>query len=655
MTISDRLNYPAPYLARLCAIATLLALSIADSLAQGVVVTAPVTAPAARPVKQSGLRSWGLLDTLPLPFFEDFTSTQVVPDRRLWTGRHVYVNRTFSDAAPSYGIATFDHLDENGRTWTPINPGRQVACDTLASQAINLLNYRSGLNTIPYRAVDSVYLSFFYQSKGLGDLPEISDSLVMQFKKADGNWEIVWRARGGTSMPAFRQAMIPVLRNEFFHVAFQFRFINYSMSTGNLNHWHLDYIRMNRNRRFDDTAIRDVAISAVPRSFMARYQSMPYRQFMVNPARETRQAHELRLRNLGGTTVQTRLQYIARDAAGTIVAQSPFTSNNRNILAGDDTTERFAPFTLSGLPGGDTPWVDIEYRIDPLSNDQTPGLYNALGDNNRIFSRLRFQPWLAYDDGSAEGGFGLDYAFLGNIRAQCAIRYDLNQRDTLRGVAIYFNRSREDVSSRPFTLCIWRKVSEPPALTDRGDELMYAVNVARPVYSDSLQRFTFFMFDTALVLNAGTFYVGWRQQAPFILNTGYDANYKASDSTARNPHIFYNFLGRWESVPSDVTGAPMIRPLLGAEHEFTFGNRKLAAAVGLDAYPNPLRAGEILRFRNTEQLHQWELRELSGRVIAGGFMQDNAIRMPEQLPAGLYLLQCRARSGATRYQKIQIN
>lgn len=623
--------------------------------AQGVVITAPVTAPAQTPVKQFSLRNWGVLDTLALPFFDDFTSTEGIPDRRRWTGRQVYVNRTFSEVAPTFGVATFDHLNENGRTWTPINPGRQVACDTLTSQPINLLNYRSGLNTVQYRPIDSVYLSFFFQSKGLGDLPELSDSLVLQFKKSDGNWEVVWLARGGRNMPAFRQVMLPLIRTEFFHAAFQFRFINYSMATGNLNHWHLDYVRMNRNRSYNDTAIRDVAISAVPRSFMARYQSMPYRQFMANPAKETRQAHELRLRNLGGTTVQTQLQFIARDAAGTIVAQSPFASNNRNVLAGDDTTERFAPFALNGLPGGDTPWVDIEYRINPLSNDQTPGLYNAPGDNNRINSRLRFQPWLAYDDGSAEGGFGLDYAFLGNIRAQCAIRYELNQRDTLRGMAIYFNRSREDVSSRPFTLCIWRKVSEPPALTDRGDEIIYTLNVARPVYSDSLQRFSFFMFDTALVLNAGTFYIGWRQTAPFILNTGYDINYKVGDSASRNPHIFYNFLGRWEAVPSDVTGAPMIRPLLGSRREFTFSRQEQAAPGRLDVYPNPVQAGELIRFRQSDQLVVWELRENSGRTVAKGLVNEQSIRIPEYLSAGTYLLQGRSRSGAILYQKIQIN
>ncbi|MBU6325909.1 MAG: T9SS type A sorting domain-containing protein, partial [Bacteroidetes bacterium] len=289
--------------------------------------------------------------------------------------------------------------------------------------------------------------------------------------------------------------------------------------------------------------------------------------------------------------------------------------------------------------------------INPLSNDQTPGEYNTLGDNNRITRRQRFTPWLAYDDGSAEGGFGLDYSFLGNVRGQVAMRYKLDKADTLRGISMYFNRSREDVSSRPFTLMIWKRIAEPPALSNVGDQLWYSKYVERPRYTDSIQEFTYYMFDTALVLPAGDFYIGWRQQAPFILNVGYDNNYRFARKGGANPNLFYDLYGKWERVPADVEGAPMMRPLLGSKSQYAFGINN-PAQVSASIYPNP--GSDQQRYINSQEVFEWYmLYDMQGRFVAKGSVRNASLLLPEGLKPGLYLLQLQTKAGRTVNLRIQ--
>jgi hypothetical protein len=530
-----------------------------------------------------------------------------------------------------------------------LNSGKTRGCDTLCSQAFNLKSYKSGSSNSPYKTSDSVYLSFFYLCGGLGDNPEPDDSLVLQFLQADGQWRTTWK-RTGIKQTSFQQVLVPVLDNANFHEGFQFRFINYSRPGGNLNHWHLDYLRMSRGRNNRDTGIRDVAISSVPGGLLSRYYSMPYRQFLANISGNSDSIHALSIRNNNGVAVQTQYQFTARSNSGLQLAQSPFGANNRNVLALSDTTERFRSFPFSALSGTE-PWVDVEYRINPLSNDQTPGEFNALGDNNRITRRQRFTPWLAYDDGSAEGGFGLDYSFLGNVRGQVALRYKLDKADTLRGIAIYFNRSREDVSSRPITLMVWKSIAEPPALSNTNDKLWYSKFVERPRYTDSIQEFTYYLFDTALVLPAGDFYIGWRQQAPFILNVGYDNNYRFARKGGANPNLYYDLYSKWEPVPADVEGAPMMRPLLGSKSQYTFRTNNVASA-GAGVYPNPL-SGSQLFINSTQKFERYTLYDMQGRFVANGGIKEASLLLPEDIKSGLYLLQLHSMNSHSVNLRIQ--
>jgi hypothetical protein len=72
----------------------------------------------------------------------------------------------------------------------------------------------------------------------------------------------------------------------------------------------------------------------------------------------------------------------------------------------------------------------------------SPGLRKNSGGYN---SCVKFNNYFAYDDGSAEGGYGLDYGSLPAGPGYAAIKFSSFKPDTLRGISIFFNRSITDV------------------------------------------------------------------------------------------------------------------------------------------------------------------------------------------------------------------
>jgi len=528
--------------------------------------------------------AWSINDTMDLPMFEDFSQNVGYPDPSKWVDRQVWVNNSFCTNHPNANVATFDHLNEKGNPYQTLNKNNSTFADSLTSQPINLQFYKFGSNTFPYKPTDNVYLSFFYQTQGLGDIPEPEDSLILFFKGKNNIWHRVWSV-GGSKMSNFAEVFIPVDRFDFFIPDFQFRFVNFTKTTGNLNHWHIDYLRMDRNRTPNINDIEDVAVVSAQAGLCSDYSNVPYSHYKLNKSSIRGKGASLKIRNLNeSVTVQTRYQLQINNGFGQRLYQQDFSVSSRNVLANSDTTEKFdTPFfdTLSG----NSPKLNYSWIIDPRSNDITPENYNSPNFNNRYSLTHQFMPWYSYDDGSAEGGFGLDYAFLGNIRGQFAMEFNTLQDDSLRGLAIYFTQVKEDVSYRSFKLRIWKKIS-PIGGPDNQDQLVYEFAVNRPVYRDSINHFNYIFFDSVLFLPKGQYYVGWIQQMPYVLNVGYDNNYRHMGNDAYNPHLFYNLLGSWERADYSIKGTPMIRMLFGERVNYSFSTEKIPS-VTARVYPNP--------------------------------------------------------------------
>ena len=85
-----------------------------------------------------------------LPFFDDFSSDELVVNSDLWEISSVFVNSDYPINPVTIGVATFDGLDENGyaRNFSQINPS--APSDTLSSQSIDL------------SSVDSAYFMFYF-------------------------------------------------------------------------------------------------------------------------------------------------------------------------------------------------------------------------------------------------------------------------------------------------------------------------------------------------------------------------------------------------------------------------------------------------------------------------------------------------------------
>lgn len=554
--------------------------------------------------------AYKITDTLALPFFEDFAYDNFgYPDTRKWCDIEVWVNPNFGINPPNYQVATFDHLNHLGKPYSNLDRQKMVFADSLTSQPINLQYYYKGATSYPYQITDNVYLSFFYQPQGFGDIPEVEDSLILFFKNSKKQWVRVWSV-GGTMKDTFKQIYIPINSVDYLFKDFQFRWVNYTKSTGNLNHWNIDYIRLDRSRNLSE-GIEDVGIVNVKNGLCKDYFNVPYSHYKSNSTIKglgpNVKVGNMYLKN----AVQTRFQLDIKNRFGKQIFIQPFALSSRNITKSSDTVEKFdIPFfdTLTT----ETPSLKFTYQIAPQSNDITPDNYNATTNNNKVVMTHEFLPWYAYDDGSAEGGIGLDYSYLGNIKGQFAMEFNTIKDDSLRGISMYFTHTNADVSQRSFKIRIWRALS-PIGSADNKDQLVYEMNVDKPVYRDSINLFHYFFFDSAIYLPAGKYYVGWLQNMPYVLNVGYDNNYRYNQKEQANPHLFYNLLGSWEKTDESIKGSPMIRMLFGERIDYTFSSKKIEK-ISVNVYPNP-SINYIQIFPSSGVVLKTEIIDLSGRII----------------------------------------
>ncbi len=173
----------------------------------------------------------------------------------LWFDDYAYINNNFPINPPTIGVATLDGLNQFGLPYNnATNAGGQA--DYLTSNQIDLS---------PFSTFDSVFLSFYFEPGGQGDYPGVGDSLVVEILDQAGYWQQLWVDTGYIdSVPdTFQQVLLQIPQQDsfatFFHSGFQFRFRNVVSVYGLNNMWHIDYVRLGKNRNFSDTVINDMA------------------------------------------------------------------------------------------------------------------------------------------------------------------------------------------------------------------------------------------------------------------------------------------------------------------------------------------------------------------------------------------------------------
>lgn len=582
-------------------------------------------------------------EAVTLPFFEDFSRPMQNP---LPTAFSAQGGATASDGArllpPTVGVVTLDAIDATGNLY-PHAATSLFTADTLASLPIRLDSLAPA---------DSLVLSFYYLPGGgegnlwerLGDAPDPQDSLLLEFyRPADSAWVVVW-SRGGVEVDTlvaatgvhWQYVAIPVTDSAYFDSLFQFRFRNYCSLVettkpglaGNCDFWHLDYILLDTSRTAAATPVfRDVAFAAPASTALANYRAMPARQYRAS---DMAAAFETKIVNLFGSDLASQYTYFVLDASGDTLGQYDGGYENAPSFLPNESYQQSAahanPPLQFAFPASSLP---TSYTIVHTVRE------GVGGDNHRDNDTIRFEQvfgdYYAYDDGTAENGYGLTSTA---SHLYLAYRFDLHEEDTLTALDLYFNRTLGGENEQvPFLITIWRAENGKP-----GTVLYRDQNRRRPVL-EGLNRYQRYVLEEPVVVS-GDIFVGFEQTNNYYINLGFDRSFNTAD------RIYYLTSTEWQQ--SILSGSLMMRPLFGA-----------AATVGIaevghqeweiEIYPNP--ASDHVTIKGLPEGSHIDIYDAAGRCVCSSFIFQFSIF---NLKSGLYLLRCIAPDGTSHTEKLII-
>lgn len=590
-------------------------------------------------------------DSIQLPFLDDFSNKGNFPSDDLWLDKQVFVNATMAGNPPSVGIATFDGINAGGAPYG--GNGDFGACDTLTSNFINLRNEIDAGGTVvrTYTPADSIYLSFFVQPKGLCYAPLTDDSLVVEFKNTAGTWEQIWSVKGFTSsiprdsVPPFKFYIVPISQERFLYGKFQFRFRNFGRRNGNYTYWHVDYVKIAKNRRFATANQQfDMAFGELPPVILSRYTSMPWRQAKSRLADETQNSIKAGLfnqfqqtRNITSSLATAKTPTLTLGSVQLDIGAGLSVPNNQYFFAPRQAfLTAFAP-PLSTLPDNLTALdVTTEYVLQ-TDDQEDKDLLKAAFRNDTVRTITRFSDYFAYDDGSAEMQFTAT-----GFNTRTGLLFKLNVADTLRGVRFFFPHINNGANGL-FNLRILRNVSGTW-------QTAYEKRNLTPFYldrkADTLQGFTTYRLettagkDTAIALAAGDFIVEWQNVEDIKIPIGLDRN-----NRSKSQYLYQYYNGSWratDSIPGSLRnfGALMVRPVFSKtalQNSASLSVKNPKFEDNFRMYPNP--AQDILYIEaNDEANYQYTIMNLVGQSLAHNTLNSNSISVSD-LPNGVYILK----------------
>lgn len=532
-----------------------------------------------------------VLDTL--PFVDDFSQIGAYPDQDKWEDNTVFINSNFPINPPTIGVATFDGLREDG---TPYSNGSNAhgRADSLTSNPLKLGSFS---------AADSVYLSFFFEAKGLGNTPESSDSIIVKFRHQSGLWETVWKSTiEQASSDTFKYVMIALKSADYFYNGFQFQFVNFATLTGNIDHWHIDYVKLDKNRSTYNQELNDVAFNKRPLNLLSRYEAMPLNQFKGFELVELAPNLTVFASNHFNVIKNTTFSYEAREMCTKSVLNSTFIETI-NFPANTDTSISDPNFinplqTYLGSNTCDSLTIQTKYYL----NNSPPDFSTRFNDT--VYQQQHFFNYFAYDDCSAEQAYGLQ-----GTGAYLAYEFEANVADTLQAVSIHFAHINGDISNYLFSVVIWDQLDIP---SGTNDQIVYRQDFMTPAYIDSLNGFATYVLDTNLIVS-GKFFIGWQQSQSGNMSVGFDKNHDAAT------HLYYNATGTWSS--SAFQGALMMRPLMGKRIKFPVGVAEPTPSR-LSLWPNP--ASSDIRLESATPNDRFlGMYDLSGKAMPVEFANES--------------------------------
>ena len=584
------------------------------------------------PAKSAGI-------AVKLPFFDDFSQPSPTLSPSLWDNCGTTAGLGYGELPPTIGMATLDALDADGNLYTNATTSPFPA-DTLLSLPIRLDSLTPA---------DSLVLSFFYLPSGgsgnlwerIGDTPDPADSLYLDFyRPGDSTWQNVW-ARGGISVDtliahtghAWQYVALSISDPAYFDSTFRFRFRNHCSldagtkrgMAGNCDQWNIDYILLDTAR--SSTAMlhpRDVAFVTPAPSLLSHYQAMPARQYRSG---DMAQQLQLTIANLYNSELASHYQYDIISGDGDTVYSYDGGFENAPYDGYQTAAPHATPPVGYTFPESDTHSV---YNIIHTVREGVGGDSHPQNDTIR-FSQV-FADYYAYDDGTAENGYGLTSTA---SHVYLAYRFDLNEEDTLTAVDLYFNRTKDgENESIMFLLTIWQADADGHPST-----VLYRDSERRRPAIDGLNAYQRYVLENATVVN-GSIFVGFEQIGNDFINLGFDRHTQSAD------RIWYLTSTAWQQ--SILRGSLMLRPLFGS-----------AATVGIDdsqhstlntqhlIYPNP--ASTIVNISGLADGSTYNIYDIHGRLLLSG--TGNSIDV-SQLRDGFYIVRIANPDGSAHATKL---
>lgn len=548
---------------------------------------------------------------------------------------------------PSLRTATFDGIDSVGRPYNPNDALAKGYADKLVSVEIDL-------TAVPEENRDSVFLSYQYQLKGNGEIPDAGDRLLVLFLDEAGEWVPVDTIEndGSQDPTLFYTSFVQIDDEKYFHEGFRFRIQNFARLSGPYDAWHVDYIYINKRRWSGDTSFPDRTISEPLTGLFGDYRIVPADHFEADPSiltQPTALGTSLQTKNPQPVNFTTYADVFYVTKEDTTVKFSKLLLDDNAVVVDNLTAGQFLQLPAGTLPDmlalveeSDTVLIDYKYGVNTRDNDPDfftdpddddkgdypPQIYSPIDfrSNDTTTARFMFANKYAYDDGVAEYGAGLNQP-----GAQLAYQYHLVgvKQENITYIEMYFPRFGDE-SSQVLELRIWKDLNtdskpvytETTTLQRSEDNVMWLKRLTEPVPVDSV------------------FYIGWKQTAAAEIAVGLDKNTNTGD------RMWYNIDGDWVQNTL-IVGSLMMRPVFGEGAEVS----GLEDDLELSIYPNP-SAGTFYFTGAAEMISVYDM---TGRSI-GFNSETNTKETKLELPnvsQGIYIIKAHI-DGRVRTAKVMV-
>lgn len=538
-----------------------------------------------KPLQKSnnGSQSRQLTDTtITLPIYDDF-SRYDTPDPNVWEfGNTVLVSPSAGINPPTINVAVFDGVNEVG---APYNDNNFITTAT-----DSLISFPIAMSQVPVNKRNSIYLSFFWQAKGLGEMPDPADSLTLHFLNSDSVWinqdlypedllkhglvggeEALNYDPNDTTQLMFQQLIVPITNEEYHHDNFRIKFQNYGSSQGPFDSWLIDYVYVNYDRGPDSLFYEDRAMTKLPTSPFGEFYAIPFDHFL-DTAELFAGTIDMESFTLVRPGIPDPLNYYVEviDSTGTIIDQV----NIDTEVAGTSTNAR-NQFESNEIriddyfTFDDTLNFEIKAYLDTQDSLNIPNAnssYYSYRYNDTISHQYTMERYYAYDDGTAEFAAGISIS-----EGRLVIAYPIHSRDTLTHIDINFPQIVPGEQGDQLDILVLKDLSgsEESELVIQED---FKISQAA-----TINQFTRIKLKKQPIVE-DTIYIGFEQKVNRYVPVGLDKN---TDFSRR---VYTRIDEEWEQNLS-VPGTLMIRPVFGTPFLPVSVEEPVLEPISL--YPNP--------------------------------------------------------------------